>query len=341
MLEDFTVLDGPELSERRCCWRRGPGTPSREMSVHELATGARLAGAAGTVPLPGLGSVGGLVSRPEGGHEMWFSYTDHTTLPHVYRFDGRDGSVALFSSPPGAVADVPAVSARQVAYPSKDGTTVRMFVLTRADLVGLDGSPTRPRPAILYGYGGFGVPLTPGYSASILAWVEAGGVYASPTCAAAPRRARPGTGPACSAAKQNVFDDFHAAAETLVAAGLDDGGAARHQRRVERRAPRRRGTHPAARALRGGDVLGAAARHGPVREVRARRDVERRVRIRGRARAAGVAPLLLAVPPRRGRRRTTRRCSSPCSTATPGSIRCTRGRCARRCSTRRRRIAPY
>jgi prolyl oligopeptidase len=219
VLEDFTVLDGPELRNRPLLLASWTRHAVSEVSVHELGTGSRLAGAAGTVPLPGLGSVGGLISRPEGGHEMWFSYTDHTTLPHVYRFDGRDGSLALFSSPPGVVADVPAVSARQVAYPSKDGTTVRMFVLTRADLVGLDGSPTQARPAILYGYGGFGVSLTPGYSASILAWLEAGGVYAVANLRGGSEEGEAWHRAGMLGAKQKVFDDFHAAAETLVAQG--------------------------------------------------------------------------------------------------------------------------
>ena len=219
VLEDFTVLDGPELGDRPLLLASWTRHAVSEISVHELASGVRLAGAAGTVPLPGLGSVGGLISRPEGGHEMWFSYTDHTTLPHVYRLDGRDGSLALFSSPPGVVADVPAVSARQVAYTSKDGTTVRMFVLTRADLVGVDGSPTQPRPAVLYGYGGFGVPLTPGYSASILAWVEAGGVYAIANLRGGAEEGEAWHRAGMLGKKQNVFDDFHAAAETLLEQG--------------------------------------------------------------------------------------------------------------------------
>jgi prolyl oligopeptidase len=224
VLEDYTVLDGPELGDRPLLLASWTRHAVSEISVHELATGDRLPSAAGAVPLPGLGSVGGLISRPEGGHEMWFSYTDHTTLPHVYRFDGRDGSVALFSSPPGVVADVPAVSARQVAYPSRDGTTVRMFVLTRADLVAVDGSPTQPRPAVLYGYGGFGVPLTPGYSASILAWVEAGGVYAIANLRGGAEEGEAWHRDGMLGNKQNVFDDFHAAAETLVAQGWTTSG---------------------------------------------------------------------------------------------------------------------
>ena len=64
------------------------------------------------------------------------------------------------------------VTARQVAYQSKDGTTVRMLVISSGD------APAGPRPTILYGYGGFDISLTPAYSPNILAWVSAGGVYA-------------------------------------------------------------------------------------------------------------------------------------------------------------------
>jgi prolyl oligopeptidase len=224
VLEDFTVLDGPlltdpELAARPLLLASWTRHAVSEISVHDLVSGERLPGAAGTVPLPGLGSVDGLVSRPEGGHEMWFTYTDHTTVPHVYRFDGRDGSVALFSSPPGAVEEVAAVTTRQVAYTSKDGTTVRMFVLARADTLGIDGSPAESRPAILYGYGGFGVPLTPGYSASILAWVEAGGVYAVANLRGGAEEGEAWHRAGMLGEKQKVFDDFHAAAERLVADG--------------------------------------------------------------------------------------------------------------------------
>ena len=67
---------------------------------------------------------------------------------------------------------MPTVSSQVVTYRSKDGTEVRMFVVSPT------ATPDRPRPTTLYGYGGFNIPMTPGYSAGILAWVEAGGVYA-------------------------------------------------------------------------------------------------------------------------------------------------------------------
>jgi prolyl oligopeptidase len=218
VLDDFTILDGPGLGDRPLllvAWTRHAVS---EVTVHDLATGAPVAGDRGTVPLPGIGTISGLSSRPEGGHEVWFSYTDHTTPPHVYRYDGRDGTVSLYSSPPGSV-EVPEVVTRQVTYESKDGTAVRMFVTARADLLTADGAPRRPVPAILYGYGGFNVPLMPAYSANILAWTEAGGVYAVANLRGGSEEGEEWHRAGMLGAKQNVFDDFHAAAERLVADG--------------------------------------------------------------------------------------------------------------------------
>ena len=217
VLEDFTVLDGPELEAPSLLagWTRHAVS---EITVHGLDSGAPLPGERGRIALPGIGSVGGLLSRPEGGHEAWFSYTDHVTPPHVYQLDGRTGEYELFSAPPGVV-DVPAVVTRQIAYTSKDGTTVRMFVSARKDVLDDDGAPTAPRPTILYGYGGFGVPMTPGYSASILAWAEAGGIYAVANLRGGSEEGEDWHRAGMLGNKQNVFDDFHAAAERLIEDG--------------------------------------------------------------------------------------------------------------------------
>ncbi|MFI5100733.1 MAG: S9 family peptidase, partial [Actinomycetes bacterium] len=167
VLDGFAVLDGPGLDRGvlLASWTRHAVS---EVTVHDLATGERT----GTVPLPGLGSVGGLIERPEGGHEAWFGYTDHTTTSTVLRFDARTRDTSVWATAPGSV-DVPGVQTRQVTYTSADGTEVRMFLVA-----GMGSEPDQPRPTVLYGYGGFGLPLTPGYSASILAWLEAGGVWA-------------------------------------------------------------------------------------------------------------------------------------------------------------------
>ena len=216
VLEDWTILDGDGLAEAGraplllASWTRHVVA---EVTVHDLVTGERLDGADGALPLPGLGSVGGLVSRPEGGHEVWFSYTDHVTPPHIHRYDATTREITLWASPPGSV-EVPAVSTRQVTYSSADGTPVRMFVIAPVDAV-----PGEPRPTILYGYGGFGVPLAPGYSAGILAWVEAGGVYAVANLRGGAEEGEEWHRAGMLGNKQNVFDDFHAAAEWLVDQG--------------------------------------------------------------------------------------------------------------------------
>lgn len=218
VLEDFAILDGPELAERPLLLASWARHAISEITVHELRTGTQLDGERGQLRLPGIGTVGALVTRPEGGHEAWFGYTDHATPPQVYRVDGRDGSLTLWATPPGTVA-TPDVITRQVTCESADGTTVRMFVIARANTVDTDGAPTSPRPTILYGYGGFGVPLTPGYSASVLAWAEASGYYAIANLRGGSEEGeqwhRDGMGPH----RQNVFDDFHAAAQQLITGG--------------------------------------------------------------------------------------------------------------------------
>ena len=211
VLEGYAILDGPELGSGvlLCTWTRHA---VGEVTVHDLRTGERIGSGAGIVPLPGLGSITALSERPEGGHEAWLGYTDHVTASSVYRYDATTGETSLWATAPGTV-DVPEIHARQVEYASADGTTVRMVVL------GPNKDPDRPRPAVLYGYGGFGVPLTPGYSAGVLAWVEAGGVYAIANLRGGSEEGESWHRAGMREHKQNVFDDFHAAAERLVADG--------------------------------------------------------------------------------------------------------------------------
>lgn len=207
VLDGFAILDGDELARPvlLASWTRHAVS---ELTVHDLATGEKV----GEVPLPGLGSIGGVVERPEGGHEAWFGYTDHTTPASVQHYDARTSTTSLWASAPGTV-DVPTVHTRQVAYESKDGTTVRMFVMSGA------AEPDAPRPTILYGYGGFGLPLTPAFSATVLAWIEAGGVYVIAGLRGGGEEGEDWHRAGMLGHKQNVFDDFHAAAEWLVDAG--------------------------------------------------------------------------------------------------------------------------
>ncbi|WP_344897582.1 prolyl oligopeptidase family serine peptidase [Actinomadura meridiana] len=205
VLTTYAILDDLDRPVLLAGWQRHAIS---EITVHDLETGEEL----GTVPTPGLGSIGGITERLEGGHEAWFGYTDNVTPSSVLRYDARTGETTLWASAPGSV-EVPEIETRQVVYPSRDGTEVRMLVVSRPDASG-------PRPTILYGYGGFNISLTPSYSASILAWVEAGGVYAIANLRGGSEEGEEWHRAGMRDRKQNVFDDFHAAAEKLIADGL-------------------------------------------------------------------------------------------------------------------------
>ncbi|MCZ3385672.1 MAG: S9 family peptidase, partial [Actinomycetia bacterium] len=161
VLEGWSILDGDALPDPVLLVVRSHHAVGR-IHRHDLRTGAET----GSVPMPGLGTVAGISERLEGGHEAWFGYTDHVTPPSVYHYDARTDATTLWANAPGSV-DVPPATSQQVVYQSTDNTDVRMFVIRRA------GAVAGPAPTILNGYGGFGVPLTPAYSATILAWVEA------------------------------------------------------------------------------------------------------------------------------------------------------------------------
>ncbi|MFL6286935.1 MAG: prolyl oligopeptidase family serine peptidase [Actinomycetes bacterium] len=212
VLEGWSVLDGEELPEPVLLVVRSHHAVG-QIHRHELRSGRET----GSVPMPGLGTVAGISDRPEGGHESWFGYTDHTTPASVYHYDARTDKTSLWASAPGSV-DVPPVAAEQVVYESKDGTKVRMFVIRRSD------ADATPAPTILNGYGGFGVPLTPAYSATILAWVEAGGVYVVANLRGGGEEGEQWHRAGMRDTKQNVFDDFHSAAEWLIDHGVTTPG---------------------------------------------------------------------------------------------------------------------
>ncbi|MCW2568671.1 MAG: Prolyl oligopeptidase [Mycobacterium sp.] len=215
VLEDIAILDDrgtPDaVLERPLVAAARTRHAVAEIVLADLETGA----GAGTVPVPGLGTVTALRSRRDGGHELWFGWTDHTTPPSVYAYDAGTDRVSLDAAAPGDV-DPPAVHGRQVTYTSHDGTTVRMFVLSPV------AEPDRPRPTVLYGYGGFDVSLTPGYSATALAWVEAGGVWAIANLRGGSEEGEEWHRAGMREHKQNVFDDLHAAGDHLVAGGWTD-----------------------------------------------------------------------------------------------------------------------
>ena len=208
VLEGWAILDGDALHDPVLLVARSNHAVGR-IHRHDLRTGAET----GSVPMPGLGTVAGVSDRPEGGHEAWFGYTDHITPPSVYHYDARTDTTTLWANAPGSV-DVPPATSQQVVYPSKDGTDVRMFVIRRSD------AGAGPVPTILNGYGGFGIPLTPAYSATILAWVEAGGAYVVANLRGGGEEGEDWHRDGMRDTKQNVFDDFHAAAEWLIENGI-------------------------------------------------------------------------------------------------------------------------
>jgi len=223
VLDGFTILGGRALARPVLLVGRTRHAIG-EIGVHDLATGERLH----DVPLPGagsigVGSVGPLCIRPSGGHEVWFSYTDCVTPRGVYRYDARTGQTTLWEAAPGAAA-LPDVVSSRVTCTSADGTPVRMTVLARRPADAAEAAEAGPRPAILYGYGGFGISLTPSYSGYILAWVEAGGTFVTVNLRGGGEEGEDWHRAGMLERKQNVFDDFIAAAERLIADGWTTAG---------------------------------------------------------------------------------------------------------------------
>ena len=162
------------------------------------------------VELPGIGSAGGFDGKRTD-TETFYSFTSYTTPGTIYRYDLATGNSSVFRAP--KVRFNPAdYETRQVFYTSKDGTRVPMFITHRRGLK-LDGT----NPTLLYGYGGFNISLTPAFSVSTLAWMEMGGVYAVANLRGGGEYGQAWHEAGTKSRKQNVFDDFIAAAEWLIA----------------------------------------------------------------------------------------------------------------------------
>ncbi|MCH7629439.1 MAG: S9 family peptidase [Proteobacteria bacterium] len=170
---------------------------------------------AGTLALPGVGSLAGLSGKPgkAGGH---FGFTSFTMPSTVFAFDEDSGKAKVWEKV--ALRFAPHdFKVEQVFYPSKDGTKIPMFVVRRKDATG-------PVPTILYGYGGFNVSLPPAFSSARMAWLESGGAYAIANLRGGGEYGDAWHDAGRRAAKQNVFDDCIAAAEWLIANGIAPKG---------------------------------------------------------------------------------------------------------------------
>lgn len=165
-----------------------------------------------TIDLPPLGSSGGIGGNPDE-DEGYFAFTSFTELQVIYKTSIATGAVSEWTRVrlPIETSDL---RAEQVWYPSKDGTQVSMFILYREGTK-RDGT----NPTVLYGYGGFLVNMTPGFSVSRAVWQQRGGVYAIPNLRGGGEYGEQWHRDGMLLRKQNVFDDFIAAAEYLVREG--------------------------------------------------------------------------------------------------------------------------
>ncbi len=165
----------------------------------------------GTVPLPGIGAIGGF-SGDDKDSETFFAFASFATPTTIYRYDVKTGATSSWASPKVAFNPADYVVEQQF-YSSKDGTRVPMFVVHGKDL------PKGPAPTLLYAYGGFNVSVPPAFSATRLAWMEQGGVLAVANIRGGGEYGSPWHDGGRLANKQNVFDDFIAAGEYLIAQG--------------------------------------------------------------------------------------------------------------------------
>ncbi|MBU6165425.1 MAG: prolyl oligopeptidase family serine peptidase [Alphaproteobacteria bacterium] len=170
----------------------------------------------GVVPLPGIGTAGGFEASDDG--TTFFAFSSFATPGSIWRYDAATNRAEVVRQAKVAFnPDDYAVS--QIFYPSKDGTRVPMFVAHRKDL-----DLAKPHPALLYAYGGFDISQTPGFSVSRLVWMEMGGVFALANIRGGGEYGKAWHDGGRLLNKQNVFDDFIAAGEALIARGLTSKG---------------------------------------------------------------------------------------------------------------------
>jgi len=161
------------------------------------------------ITLPGVGLLAGFGGRREA-KEAFYGFTSFNRPTTLYHYDFATGKSEVFRQPKVAF-DPARFEVKQVFYPSKDGTKVPLFLAHRKGLQ-LDGQ----NPTLLYGYGGFTVSMAPGFSPANLAWMEMGGVYAMACLRGGSEYGREWHEAGSLRKKQNVFDDFIAAAEWLI-----------------------------------------------------------------------------------------------------------------------------
>ncbi|MDP6891009.1 MAG: prolyl oligopeptidase family serine peptidase [Phycisphaerales bacterium] len=180
---------------------------SSRLSVHDMS-GRHLQ----NITLPGIGAASGLSGWPDD-PETFYNYTSYISPPQIFRHDLADETSVLWQAAE-VDFDPRLFTVKQVFYESRDGTIVPMSIAHRKDL-----ERTGELPTLLYGYGGFSIPLMPYFSASRLAWMEMGGVLAVANLRGGGEYGRAWHEAGTKLEKQNVFDDFISAAEWLIRNG--------------------------------------------------------------------------------------------------------------------------
>lgn len=162
------------------------------------------------IELPGIGSAGGFGAKFDA-EELYYSFTSFTYPNTIFKYDIASGKSELYEKPK-IDFDPEAYETKQVFYESKDGTKIPMYIVHKKGIE-LNGK----NPTWLYAYGGFNISLTPGFSTSRIVWLENGGVYAQPNLRGGGEYGEKWHEAGTKLNKQNVFDDFIAAGEYLIA----------------------------------------------------------------------------------------------------------------------------
>ena len=161
------------------------------------------------VKLPGVGTAGGFGGEKED-EILYYSFSNYKTPGTTYTFNPKEGTSEVYRKP-GIDFNPDEYESNQVFYTSKDGTKVPM-IITHKKGIKMDGK----NPTILYGYGGFNISLTPSFSVANVVWMEQGGIYAVPNLRGGGEYGKDWHNAGTKMQKQNVFDDFIAAAEYLI-----------------------------------------------------------------------------------------------------------------------------
>ncbi len=161
------------------------------------------------IALPGKGTADGVGGKWEE-TTLYYSYTSYINPTTIFSFDVATGKSDIYKKS-GVKFDPEGYESKQIFYASKDGTKIPMMI-THKKGIKMDGN----NPTILYGYGGFDISLTPVFSTAMVAWLEAGGIYAVPNLRGGGEYGKAWHDAGTKMHKQNVFDDFIAAAEWLI-----------------------------------------------------------------------------------------------------------------------------